>query len=334
MENGKSVEIIIPVYNTEASLIAKCIDTINAQSYQNIKTTIINDGSTHKDTLLYLESLQNSNSNINIISKPNGGVSSARNLGLDKATCNYVLFLDADDYISENYIEDLVRMSEEQSVDVVYRKIANVTKKGSIIRYDTFPKARMNLGKDIGKIVFRSFILSCHGALISTSIAQAIRFDTSLTIGEDTDYMIKVLDNNDFAYCKDAIYYYVINDGSAMRSYGIEKTRRYFNDVNKLVLRIEKRFPEYSSEICSVLYNNLNNACDRLCRSRIGMKRTIEIMKEFRNKISQKATTNFEKKRIDKRISISLLIKEKYTIYYLFNMILIKLKHIKGLIIS
>ena len=108
MLNGNSVliSVIIPAFNAE-KYIAKCVESIMKNSYKNLEIIIVNDGS-RDDTLSIAEDLKKSDSRISVVNQENGGVSRARNNGLDIAKGEYVAFIDSDDYISEDYFEKLI----------------------------------------------------------------------------------------------------------------------------------------------------------------------------------------------------------------------------------
>lgn len=97
------VSIIIPIYNVEA-FVGKCIESVILQTYENIEIILVIDGSV--DNSLYIcEEYAKKDMRIKIIQKENGGLSSARNLGIDIATGTYIFFLDGDDWIEKNCIE-------------------------------------------------------------------------------------------------------------------------------------------------------------------------------------------------------------------------------------
>ena len=111
------VSIILPVYNAK-NHIARCIESIRAQTYQNIQIIILNDGS--KDiSLPVCEMYQKVDPRILLVDKDNSGVSDTRNLGLRLAEGKYIQFVDSDDYIDPDYTEHLVTAAEEQSADLV-----------------------------------------------------------------------------------------------------------------------------------------------------------------------------------------------------------------------
>lgn len=107
------VSVIIPVYNTHADLLSKCINSVFEQSHSDLEIFIIDDGST-KNCLDLLKKLEQ-DSKINLIRKSNEGVSTARNIGIQKATGEWIMFVDADDYIEHNLITELLREADENT---------------------------------------------------------------------------------------------------------------------------------------------------------------------------------------------------------------------------
>lgn len=101
------VSVIVPCYNVE-SFISKCIESVLKQSYSNFELILIDDGSTDKTARL-VDQFSNTDTRIMVIHKLNGGLSDARNAGIDAAKGDYLTFIDSDDYVDEKYIENLVK---------------------------------------------------------------------------------------------------------------------------------------------------------------------------------------------------------------------------------
>lgn len=107
-EEWKKVSVIVPIYNVEKYL-CDCLDSILAQKHKNIQVILIDDGSTDSSSYIcdrYVEI----DSRIKVIHQKNNGVSRARNLGIRYMTGDYVVFIDSDDYLSNNYISHLINL--------------------------------------------------------------------------------------------------------------------------------------------------------------------------------------------------------------------------------
>jgi glycosyltransferase involved in cell wall biosynthesis len=110
------VTIVVPVYNVERYL-PECISSILRQSYSNLEVIIVDDGSTD-DSFLIAHQMSNEDSRIRLTKKSNGGLSSARNLGLDMAQGQFIAFIDSDDYIAPCFVEILLSALISQQADI------------------------------------------------------------------------------------------------------------------------------------------------------------------------------------------------------------------------
>lgn len=103
--------IIVPVYNAETTL-NRCVDSILAQTYRNFELILVDDGSRDRSAEI-IDQYASADPRVIAIHKLNGGVSSARNAGLDRATGDYVAFIDADDYVDSNYLDGFQNRNED-----------------------------------------------------------------------------------------------------------------------------------------------------------------------------------------------------------------------------
>ena len=117
MSNMKMlVSVIVPVYNVEAYL-EKCLRSIMNQSYENLEIIVVNDGTEDNSEEIILR-LANVDSRIKYIKKVNGGLSSARNMGIDIASGRYISFVDSDDWVHQDFIKKLVEAIEKNEADI------------------------------------------------------------------------------------------------------------------------------------------------------------------------------------------------------------------------
>lgn len=115
-EYGK-VSIIVPVYNVELYL-EDCVKSLTGQTYSDIEILLVDDGSTDGCGAI-ADRLSENDDRIRVFHKENGGLSSARNLGLEHATGDYLAFIDSDDYAAPNYVEKLIRRMTDENADMV-----------------------------------------------------------------------------------------------------------------------------------------------------------------------------------------------------------------------
>lgn len=131
MELEKKVSVVIPVYNNE-KYIEKCLESVINQTYPFLEIIVVNDGSTD-GSIDILGAYEKKDSRIVLISQENGGVSRARNKAISKATGEYLLFVDGDDYIGKDYILELVRCAQQYQADMVICGMTKVDCEGQVI---------------------------------------------------------------------------------------------------------------------------------------------------------------------------------------------------------
>ena len=107
----KKVSIIIPAYNAD-KWIGRCLESCIRQDYPKLEIIVVNDGSTDR-TLEVCNNYKKKNNNVIVINKENRGVSNSRNVGIKKSTGEYLLFVDADDYIDSNMCARLVECMKD-----------------------------------------------------------------------------------------------------------------------------------------------------------------------------------------------------------------------------
>ncbi len=134
MKNVPSkVSIIVPVYNVEKYL-AKCLDSLVNQTYQNIEILIVNDGSTDDSGKIINDFSVKFPEKIKPFYKQNGGLSDARNIGIDNATGDYIGFVDSDDYVLGTMFEEMLDLAEQHSAEMVICNIQKVDERGNVIQ--------------------------------------------------------------------------------------------------------------------------------------------------------------------------------------------------------
>ena len=111
------ISVIVPVYNVEKYL-PRCIDSILSQTFKDFELLLIDDGSPDNCGKI-CDEYAAKDRRVRVFHKPNGGVSSARNLGLDKACGEWITFIDSDDYVAVDYLEELVSFKINSGAELV-----------------------------------------------------------------------------------------------------------------------------------------------------------------------------------------------------------------------
>lgn len=239
------ISVIIPIYNSE-KYIKKCILSVCKQTYGNIEILCINDGS-DDNSINVLNEL--SDRRIKIITKPNSGVSDTRNYGVNISTGKYIIFLDADDYLDENYIESMYEILNTTNSELVisgHKQISN----GKIIKKSIFTKETEN-SFDITYPNFLKYYLStfefnpCWKQLIKKTLLldNNISFNTKLKYGEDFLFSIQCYKHSKrTTYVKNYGYNYFRNNESVMSNKKIDALMKYANDNKTISTNIKNNF--------------------------------------------------------------------------------------------
>ena len=149
----KKISVIVPVYNVEKYL-RKCLDSIIEQQYSNIEVIVVDDGSTDNSREIIKEYVSG-NDKIKYYKKENGGLSDARNYGVQKATGDYICFIDSDDYIDKNLFER-IKSYIDKDYDVIKYKIVTVSENGSSIEKHDGPVFDGKTGPEAFNILYAS----------------------------------------------------------------------------------------------------------------------------------------------------------------------------------
>lgn len=117
------VSVIVPVYNVE-TFLDECIKSLIRQTYSNFELILVDDGSTD-DSGKLCDAWESTDARIKVIHKENGGLSTARNAGLDMAQGDYICFIDSDDFVTDNYLESFVRAIHETDAMMAFCDITS-----------------------------------------------------------------------------------------------------------------------------------------------------------------------------------------------------------------
>ena len=276
----KFFSIIIPMYNSE-KYIYRCLNSIMNQTYKNLEIIIINDGSID-NSLKICKEISKNDDRIKIINKDNGGVSKARNDGIDTANGEYILFVDSDDWLEINTIEILNNILNEKDVDLIIFNINKILKK----QYINNEKDLLNC---LSKLMVTEKINSPGNKLYKKSILtqNEVRFVDNIGIAEDLLFNLEYYDNINTLYICEKILYQIdtSNNESLSRKYNKNKYVQLM-DVNE---RIKKLFYKYNNkklnEACRYIkFKNIISCCLDLFDKRCSYqeKEKIKLMKKYK----------------------------------------------------
>lgn len=254
--------IIIPVYNVEEYLDS-CLKSILNQTYSNYEVIIVNDGSPDNSDNI-IKSYEKEDKRFKGYKKVNGGLSDARNYGLKYATGDYLIFIDADDYIENNYLEKVNDVLEKnKDIDVLKFKIKLVDEGGNLIRMENgLNKEGVTSFDELVKLEFLEpawsyvYKLSFWKENNFTYLKGMIHEDFGLT----PEILMKA---NKIYYLNSYLYNYVQRNGSIMSSNNKEKLHKKAYDMlyqyDRLIkINYNKDTKVYKSFLANALISKTN----------------------------------------------------------------------------
>lgn len=334
------LSIIIPVYNSEKYL-KRCVESVMEQTYKNLEIILVDDCSTDESGNI-CDSLQELDKRIKVFHfSQNGGVSHARNYGMEKASGEYLAFVDSDDYIKSDMYEKLLHIAEYHKVDVVS---SDLEINGENISCNVKP----NYFYDKKKIQNEILPLFTYSGSIGTmaftnkifrwDTIKNIRFYEEFSYQEDLMFMINVYGNIDsFYYLPEAFYEYIPLHTGLYSSYRKDSGKKFIEARKRLLMLIER----YDIKIDTLQFNNtflynINFYIYRTIKHKeIGKERkkliievlTDRVVIECCEELSKKATS------FDRRIAKTIKNQNNYLTLLLIELVYSgKAKKIQGLI--
>lgn len=315
------VSIVVPVYNTDEKYFKKCIESLIEQTERKIEIIIVDDGS-KKEVAQVCDNFSKIDERICVIHKENEGVSVARNTGMTKASGEWLLFVDSDDWLEKDAVEKILKYAD--GLDVVISKHfednekQGVDTKNSVIIEENqeeminslfldLPKEKM-LGAIWGKLYNRRLLID-----------NKIYFEKGLKMGEDFLFNFEVLlKSKKIGYISDFLYHYrKENNGEAVTQKFDEKM---FEKYDLLFQAFERNFKSIITEIYEKQYEVfVIRQLDYLCRIHIYNANNNETNFEKKNKLKEIVKKNYYKEAISK-VNIKLLSKRKKVLVILLRL--------------
>ncbi len=254
------VSIIVPVYNAGEKL-EKCLETLVKQ--KNTEIIIINDGSTDNSELIIKKYIEKYGNIIKYYSKKNEGVAKTRNFGLEKATSNYIFFVDADDYIDTNTLE-MLKPYIDEDIDVIKFKLQRVDEQGKILEKVDGPIFNKISGEEAFNRLFSEDVLidSPCVYLIKKELFTQNNFKFKETYHEDFGLIpLVLLKAKSFVSLPEYLYNYVQAKNSITRNSDYKKTLKRMDDVIKhydnAIIEINKmNLNKKTKENAKIFYTN------------------------------------------------------------------------------
>lgn len=291
------LSIIIPAFNAEKS-IQKSIESVANNTFKNLEIIVVDDGS-HDNTKKVVKRLQEKDDRIRLIAKPNGGVSSARNKGIQEANAPYLMFLDSDDTYEPTCCEKAVSIIEAENADIVMFGYNECFNNQSLKRYCPVKKKLISNEEIYDQLIKKHYMTGVNGYVAAVWLAcfnkriitnDAIRFNEKLHHSEDKLFLLNYL------FCcqklvviDEVLCNYNLGGSSVTKKYSAdleENHRIYTDEREKLLNRYGyETTPDQKSQgvvtyVFSIILNEVREGNPKPFSKQI--RKAIDTSKEFR----------------------------------------------------
>lgn len=299
------ISIVVPIYNVE-EYVERCIISVKNQTYENIEIILVNDGS-QDNSLDICNQYANHDSRIKVINKNNGGLSEARNLGIEKSTGEYILLVDGDDSIEVTTCEELVNIIENNLVDMVIFKHNKIINENKISSNDSYRIEVINSEEAYRRYLYGEEVIpAAWSKLYKRNLFNEIKFPKG-KLAEDFATAHKyILQCEKIAYYDKSLYNYYIRENSIMGRKPLKLTLDYYEAACSKFEMEKKLFDKYKRQVNTLYVNCLLRTIARLNMDNNRDQYTLNIL-------------NDAEKRIDKMKSEEVSLKTRCS-YYLYKL--------------
>ena len=229
----EKISIIIPVYNAE-KYIKYCVESILEQTYQNFEIIAVLDGGNDNSEKI-LENLKNKSNKIKIIKQKNQGAMSARKTGIENATGTYIMFVDSDDWIKKDMLENMIKRGNNSDVikcGVEKEEGTGILRKLEIVKEDT-KIHKKDFNERLYPILFTTnYLNNIYSQLIKRNIVKTIKYNTNLRVAEDLNFVIELYQSiKTITILPDTYYHYKKNEGSTVNTINYENVKKDLDNV-------------------------------------------------------------------------------------------------------
>lgn len=314
------VSIVIPVYNVKKEYMKTCISSVIGQTYENIEIIIVDDGSS-SGIEEYCDSISKTDPRVLVYHQKNQGVSAARNTGIKLATGKYILFVDADDIVSDFMVESAVYTAEKENADLVIGLAKTINNYSEFLAKRNDVEHCISDSKKIEIYKRKIFHISGKNELCDTKIegfvargaytkfvradiAKKTGFPLNIPYGEDEIWILRLLNECNRVFIKEEVWYgYLQYENSSLLKYNEQRESHFYSflsiiyEENKVFL---EKYPQaLVKSICDemiilIRYHFLSKECPlslfekRKSLKNIVGKYNIIFLKDINNSINGK----------------------------------------------
>lgn len=258
------ISIIIPIYNVEKYLI-ECLESLSRQKTSQIEFICVDDGSTDKSGII-CDEFAKRDKRFKVIHKKNGGVSSARNVGMENAIGKYIAWVDPDDYITLNWYECIEEYLKKY-IDILFFDYALKNDKKIISKNFGDETSYLDKENFLNNLVIDKIKSHLWQMVFKRDIIKNIKFPLNRTFMEDFSVLHKiVLMSNKIVYLHEILYFYRVREDSLTNKWTIEQNYEAYNIAKERYRYLIKNkynvsklgYLMWALNVCCIYYRNKN----------------------------------------------------------------------------
>ena len=338
-QTSNLISVIVPVYNVEKYL-SRCLDSIINQTYKNLEIILIDDGSPDNSGKI-CDEYAKQDSRIKVIHKENGGVSSARNVGLENATGDYITFVDSDDWIEVDMYECMLAQNQDVNYDIIkcshiFEYVNKKTNSDFIYKNSILIEKEQEKEEFIELVLEGKVMPSLWSMLIKRNKINelSLEFNESLIIGEDFIFTLELFFfvNSIYIYNKH-LYHYFIHEESAMNSAtkNLKNARNLielYKNMENLLVKYNSHDDEFKEKTARYIFYRIYS---RISSATVETKRKDIIVEFFENEVFRTIVKKVSKERLSfwGKLFLRFAKRNQKNKYYIFCYIYEFLKKIK-----
>ena len=243
----EKVSIIIPAYNA-VKFIDRCVNSVLQQTYEELEIIIINDGSID-GTLALCNQYKEQDKRIRVVNQCNKGVAAARNVGIQNVTGDYILFVDADDWIEPDMVKILLNaINEQEAVDIAFCSSDNAETSKQVIRRISLEKEIWDSEKQQEEfLIHKRMTGMLWNKMIRAKLFDGIFFDETVGYGEDAQVLWKVLKKSrNMIVLHDVLYHHVLDGNSISHQTYSHKKYSAIKVWEEIEADVNKNYPQWN----------------------------------------------------------------------------------------
>lgn len=297
------VTVVIPVYKVE-KYIDKCIESILNQTYSNLEIILVDDGSPDNCGKIcdnYIEK----DVRIKVVHKENGGLSDARNAGIDIANGKYITFVDSDDYIDSEYVELLYKTIKKDKSDMAISSHKVIYENGTILKKATEEESILKPKEVLKRILYDDGIdLSAWAKLYKIELFEEIRYPKG-RLFEDAATTYKLVDKcKKISIISKSTYNYIIRRNSITNVNFSEKKMDLIISTEEMCSYIKKKYPDLEMAANRRLMYAYLSTLTQLIKSN---KKNEKVEKKLYGYIKQNSKMILRDKNVPKRDKVAII---------------------------